>query len=260
MRTARNFCFIIFPFENNSILLHPITNRRNTLSLYKSTLKRWGAKKPDIFIYASKGTTNPNGLVSKIKKAEMQKNSYTGNSKSKFAFVSYFPNDSKIFPNFTFVSDPFVGETGFPEEWEVKMSHYIKTFEFCSLLKTLDKYKELLMQKYKMKSYERGYYFPTNREYIKYDLIQKELREIFIKEEKNLSTYQHEDMRFIGNKKRYILDDLTYEIYLGLNSEIINSALNLNYSDNEFKNTLIENKKEIISIFSDGTILKINQI
>jgi hypothetical protein len=215
-------------------------------------------KDPYVYIYESKGTTQANKIRTKMGEAIEQKNSYREQAERRLAFVSYFPTDSKIFPTFVFIADPPFDLTNFPKKWIVVMSHYLKALEYSHLNETLKNFKNLLYQKYRMKSFEeKPPYNIPHKDRIKLETLQKTVLEVFEEESKKLKTMEEKNIRFIGFEKEFKRKNSKMGIYFGVDYETIENILNLSYEDNKFEDSYTQDNNIARSIFSDGTILKI---
>ena len=110
------------------------------------------------FIFEAKGTTQAHKISEFMGKAVQQAKSYTGSAVSKLAFVSYFPNSRKIFPSFTFISDPTIQEDFHElDRWFITMAHYVKVLKICGFTGSYQPFINVIVNKFRLEKEEWSY-------------------------------------------------------------------------------------------------------
>ena len=183
----------------------------------------------DKYIYESKGTTQANKLSEKIDKALNQSKSYTeSTTKNNFAFVSYFPNNRKVFPTFMFIADPPARNFWHMDDWHVLMLHYKNVLEYSHFRETLRIFIELLKQKIKIERLEEEIFsLRYNREVRTFENLKNQLLETFERELENLNDLDFQNLKFVGKVIPVESDGLRVRLFLGVESKVIENVLNL---------------------------------
>lgn len=208
------------------------------------------------FIYESKGTTRPDTVESAMNKALEQSKGYPESAVGKFAIVSYFPAGSKIIPPFTFIADPPITDIFQPDKENSILLHYTYVLGFVGLENTLQAYQNLLVEKFKLDRQDGN---ERNLPLLPRNLgIQRFLDRIRSRFEQEIETRERIGWRnrtFIGR----FLDapDGRNRVFLGVHLETIEQVLRLDTNIQEFQDTRIREAEEEISVFSDGTMLRI---
>jgi hypothetical protein len=217
------------------------------------------------YIFESKGTTQPQKVSELMNKAIEQKKCSGEETEASFGFVSYFPNSKKIFPSFMFIADPpFTGKFRFLGTWGTIMLHYKNVLEFSHFERTLPAFLGVIRQKILAESYKEEKMRPNaNNKELKYKkeleklrTMTAEMRKLFEGESKQLTRQIFEEKEFIGYQKKIKMEEQSLSLFLGVESSIIETIINLNAKAKFLKNTLLEEKRRRVSVFSDGTIFQ----
>jgi hypothetical protein len=209
------------------------------------------------FIYESKGTTQPQTVESVMSKALEQSKGYPETARGKFAIVSYFPTSDKGMPPFTFIADPPISDVFIPEIENSVLLHYTHVLKFVGLEITLQAYETMLVEKFKLDRQderERSLLspFPSN---LGLQRFQDETSQAFEQERLERETFSWQGNIFIG---RYLdVSDSISRPFVGVHLETIERILRLNTDIVEFSDARSRSDGEEISIFSDGTIFKV---
>jgi len=209
------------------------------------------------FIYESKGTTQPQNIETIMAKALQQSKGYPENAIGKFAIVSYFPAGSKGMPPFTFIADPPISEIFLPNKENAILLHYKYVLEFAGLESTLQAYKNLLSEKFKLDRQDEednvSTYLRLGNSGLQHFL--RQLMETFEQERQTKEEIEWHDRNYIG---RYLHNSNNGgELFLGVEIEKIQRILQLSTNIQEIEDSRSQENREEISVFSDGTIFKI---
>lgn len=217
------------------------------------------------YIFESKGTTQPQKVSELMNKAIEQKKHSDEKTEARFGFVSYFPNSKKIFPSFMFIADPpFTGKFRFLGTWGTIMLHYKNVLEFSHFERTLPAFLGVIRQKILVESHEEEKMRPNannkeskyKKELEKLGTMSAELRKLFEGESKQLTRQMFEEKEFIGYQKKIKMEEQSLSLFLGVESGIIETIINLDTNAKFLKDTLVEEKRKRASVFSDGTIFQ----
>lgn len=203
------------------------------------------------YVFECKGTTQPHRISKIMGKALEQAKSYRGSAITKLAFVSYFPNNTKIFPTFVFVADPpLTNDLPIVDRWHALMFHYKKVLEFSNFEDTLSVFMDLLKEEVRMK-------ISNEKESKKFEQLKIDLVEIFEKEIENLDKNEFYEKEFRGRLLDTQISNKPVRIFSGVAKNIIKRIMNLETDFEFLENNLIDGETRKVSIFSDGTILDI---
>jgi len=208
------------------------------------------------YIYESKGTTQPQNVEIAMTKALEQSKAYPEPARGKFAIVSYFPTGDKSMPPFTFIADPPISNIFLPEKDNSILLHYTCVLSFVGLDTTLRAYETLLAEKFRLdrQDYQERVLerFPRN---LGLQRFLEPLIQTFEQERLTKETITWENRTYIG---RYLeVPDRRTRLFMGVHVETIEQIIRLDTNIQEIQNTRVREGEEEISIFSDGTILKL---
>ena len=210
------------------------------------------------FIFEAKGTTQAHKISEFMGKAVQQAKSYSGSAISKLAFVSYFPNSRKIFPSFIFLSDPPIQEDFHElDRWFITMTHYIKILKICGFTRSYQPFIDVIIHKFRLEK-EEGWQYRSkiSKNLKKYIRI---LSESFSEDCQILEKVQFMDRDFIG---KYVAEKVKVgahevSVFFGVDEKIINNIISFNVDIPTIENKLIDEDKNKVSVFSDGTIMEV---
>jgi hypothetical protein len=208
------------------------------------------------FIYESKGTTQPQTVESVMSKALEQSKGYPETATGKFAIVSYFPTGGKSMPPFTFIADPPISDIFIPERENSTLLHYTYVLNFVGLENTLQAYETMLVEKFKLDRQDEQerplFSLPSN---LGLQRFQNQTRQAFEQERLSRDAFIWENRTYIG---RYLDIPATMNRpFVGVHLETIEQVLRLDTNIAEFVDARFRSNGEEISIFSDGTIFKV---
>lgn len=208
------------------------------------------------FIYESKGTTQPQTVESVMSKALEQSKGYPEIATRKFAIVSYFPTGGKSMPPFTFIADPPIYDIFIPERDNSTLLHYTYVLNFVGLENTLQAYETMLVEKFKLdrQDEQERSLFPLPRN-LGLQRFQSQTRQAFDQERLTREVFEWENRTYIG---RYLdIPGAINRPFVGVHLETIDQILRLDTNLAEFVDARFRSNGEEISIFSDGTIFKV---
>lgn len=212
----------------------------------------------DTHIFESKGTTQAHKISEVMNKAIEQAKSHGNSMASKFAFVSYFPNNKKNFPPFMFISDPPLTEDSFMNKEYTLMLHYKNVLEYSQFKDTMQKFINLLKQKIRIDLLEKDVYIlKLEREKNKFERLKGDLNGTFEKDFEKLDKMKYNDLEFVGKYIKQERGELSIKLFMGIETKILRKIMGLQTDIKFLENGFFENGERKTSIFSDGTIFDV---
>lgn len=207
------------------------------------------------YLFEAKGTTNPSNVETALGNAIEQVKGYPEEAERKFAIVSFFSTDSRLFDSATFVVDPPMPDIVPPDKETSMLLHYEKVLQFggfsngaVEYLKLLEKY--LKEQREVQKEWEKSgvaRYAAAPQSLPLTGAIQYESERAIQRVYQGIPYRGQIVSEQIGNQK--------YEIYLGIAEDKLREI-------QAFYNGPDDNYPEWheggTSAFSDGTVLEIS--
>lgn len=211
------------------------------------------------FIYESKGTTHSEKIELTMDKALQQAKSYPESATNKIGIVSFFPSGKKTFPSFTFVADPPVSISNVfpPDEPHSIMMHYLKVLEYSGFEETRNAYEDLLKAKFKIDRSKEEEFALSYRDELDLEKLQKQVLTLYRAEVKNRSQYEWREYLFVGRLVKIDLEDVSLEIFMGVEIKTLETILSLNSAIPKFENLKEQREQERNNLFSDGTLFRI---
>jgi len=206
------------------------------------------------YIYEAKGTTQANKLEEAMVKALKQSKSYSDQALAKFAIASYFPSSGKQLPPFTFVADPPIAALFPPERRLAIMLHYVNVLEYCGFQRTRIAYEALLVEVF---AFERKGESLARLSYRPYPIKEKVNEVSKSYESEGPATFAWRERVFVGRYLTAKQGDRVASVFLGVDKEHIERILRLEVETPESEDIAFEGTDESISIFSDGTIIRV---
>jgi hypothetical protein len=208
------------------------------------------------YIYESKGTTQPQNVENVMVKALEQSKSYPETATGKFAIVSYFSTGDKSIPSFTFIADPPISDIFIPERDNSMLLHYTYVLNFVGLNNTLQVYEDMIEEKFKLDRQDEqertSFSFARN---LGLQRFQNSVIQSFEEERQTKVILTWRNRTYVG---RYLdVTDGRTRLFLGVHLETIEQIIRLDTNIQEFDNIRVFEGGEEISIFSDGTIFKL---
>lgn len=208
------------------------------------------------YIYESKGTTLPQNVESAMTKALEQSKSYPETAIGKFAIVSYFPTGDKIIPPFTFIADPPISNIFLPERNNSILLHYTYVLRFVGLDTTLQVYEPLLGEKFRLDRQDEQERvldrFPRN---LGLQRFLDPVIQTFEQERLTKESFTWRNRNYLG---RYLdIPGRRTRLFMDVHMETIEQIIRLDTNIQEIQNIRVREDEEEISIFSDGTIFRL---
>ncbi len=246
--------FMVMSFEIGWETISQIPQNRK---LSKYTPDFLGLTKNDErFIFEAKGTTQPGAVEGAMSKALTQAKSYPEEAVNKFAIVSYFPSSVKQVPPVTFVADPAISDTFPPGRENSTLLHYAKVLEYAGLAQTRAAYEHLLSIGFDIERKESGAMHSAYKPYLLRGPI-NEIQTVFSSEVGEENRLSWRDRMFVGWRRSASRRDERLSIFLGVDEKYISRILQLETDIPASEDVHVEDEREIASVFSDGTILRI---
>lgn len=212
------------------------------------------------YIFESKGTTALAQIEKALSNAMDQVKAYPETADAKLAIISYLSADERFFPSASFVVDP--PAPVFPQGVELSVEtgrflHFEKVLQFAGLSELSQEYISVLSQQlreqYRIKLDELSVWkVRENRTRRKLRLKQR-LDEQLGQMSKWLSPI--DDTEFLGQSHRDAISGL--EIFSGAARIVLENGVDLEAPENLPQKKILEDESQLVSIFSDGTILRI---
>jgi len=205
------------------------------------------------YLFEAKGTTSLQTLGKHIDAAKQQVNSIPRNGEGKLALVSYFCGEQKTFNPYMFVLDP-PEDTRLPEQEESTLWHHIHVLDFLGLHSSRTAFTDYAIVHSRMKSAVKS----------DYDRLSRRLRaardlvvQAMATDMEDLHDIDTPFGMFSGRDIAAISQGRKFSLFLGCRSDMVDPFSGASEDRGTAEDRLEEHEGEYLSMFSDGTLLKV---